>query len=172
MHRIHLVDGGLGSVGKSVFCRVLIQYHIDRQRQYHFVEADQENPDVALCYPKRVEVDENGDELIYVSRVIFADPAPSGFDPNPIFNWALAKPVIINLPFYAFKPVNHWLDSTGAIEMGQKHNIRFCKWFLTNGRQDSLKLFAESVELFQGSIDHVLVCNHYFRKNWNYLEAE
>ncbi|WP_051035478.1 hypothetical protein [Crinalium epipsammum] len=51
-NRIHFVDGEKGGVGKSLFCRVLIEYCKSKglSDRIHFVESDLSNPDVGKIY--------------------------------------------------------------------------------------------------------------------------
>jgi hypothetical protein len=168
MATIHLVDGGIGSVGKSLFCRVLLQYCLDQQLQYQFIEADLDNPDVARTYPERVEVDAQGDRVSFCPAVSFHHPG-SQYDPALILEAAIQhpdRPVIVNLPAQAFMPVNRWMEQQEVLVVAAAHDIEFCKWFLCNGRHDSVQLFLRSVNQFQGSVTHALVLNHYFRREW------
>jgi hypothetical protein len=168
MATIHLIDGGIGSVGKSLFCRVLIQYCLDHHLPYHFVESDINNPDVAQIYPSHVEINEkNGESQLYCTQVSFEQPDRPGYSPNLIFDLALQQPVIVNLPAHAFTPVNLWIEGTEALKLSSGYGIHFCKWFLTNGRQDSLERFRQSLQHLGSQVRHVLVLNHYFRQNWS-----
>jgi hypothetical protein len=168
MAMIHLIDGGIGSVGKSLFCRVLLQYCLDQQLQYQFIEADLDNPDVARIYPERVGVDAQGDQVSYCPAVSFHHPI-SQYDPALLLEAAIAhpdRPVIVNLPAQAFVPVNRWIEQQEVLTVAAAHDIQFCKWFLCNGRYDSVQLFLRSVHQFQGAVTHALVLNHYFRREW------
>jgi hypothetical protein len=50
MAKIHLIDGEKGGVGKSLFCRVLIEYFQQQKLPFLLVDADRTNPDVGLIY--------------------------------------------------------------------------------------------------------------------------
>jgi hypothetical protein len=50
MAKIHLIDGEKGGVGKSLFCRVLIEYFQAQSLNYSLIDADRTNPDVGLVY--------------------------------------------------------------------------------------------------------------------------
>ena len=50
MPRIHFCDGEKGGVGKSFFCKVLIEYFRSRGIDYYLVDTDRTNPDVGLIY--------------------------------------------------------------------------------------------------------------------------
>jgi hypothetical protein len=168
MAMIHLVDGGIGSVGKSLFCRVLLQYCLDQQLRYQFIEADLDNPDVARIYPEQVEVNAQGDRVAYCPAVSFHHLG-SQYDPALILEAAIQqpdRPVIVNLPAQAFVPVNRWIEQQEVLTVAAAHDIQFCKWFLCNGRYDSVQLFLRSVNQFQGAVTHALVFNHYFRREW------
>jgi hypothetical protein len=168
MPTIHLIDGGVGSVGKSLFCRVLLQYCLDQQLPYQFIEADLDNPDVARIYPERIEVDAQGDRVAHCPAVSFHHPG-SQYDPALILEAAIQqpdRPVIVNLPAQAFVPVSQWIEQQEVLVVAAAHDIRFCKWFLCNGRYDSVQLFGRSVNQYQGAVTHALVLNHYFRREW------
>jgi hypothetical protein len=168
MATIHLIDGGVGSVGKSLFCRVLLQYCLDQQLLYQFIEADLDNPNVARIYPERVEVDAQGDRVAHCPAVSFHHPG-SQYDPALILEAAIQqpdRPVIVNLPAQAFEPVNRWIEQQEVLVVAAAHDIHFCKWFLCNGRYDSVQLFGRSVNQFQDAVAHILVLNHYFRREW------
>jgi hypothetical protein len=147
---------------------VLLQYCLDQQLQYQFIEADLDNPDVARVYPERVEVDAQGDRVAHCPAVSFHHPG-SQYDPAMILEAAIAhpdRPVIVNLPAQAFVPVNRWIEQQEVLTVAAAHDIQFCKWFLCNGRYDSVQLFLRSMNRFQGAVTHVLVLNHYFRREW------
>ena len=86
MARIHLIDGEKGGVGKSFFARVMVHYCIDRKLPYTLVDADVTNPDVSKFYPK----DAHG--------TLFSEAQKKAHEADVIFELALKKPVIVNLP--------------------------------------------------------------------------
>lgn len=166
MATIHLIDGGIGSVGKSLFCRVLIQYCLDRGLPYHLAEADLSNPDVAQVYPSYVE-EQDQQQTLYCTQVSFDHPDRPGYSPNTIFELAVKQPVIVNLPAQAFELVNNWIDQTEALTLSHQYGVTFCKWFLCNGRRDSVHLFMQSVDRLGTQVQHILVLNCYFRQDWS-----
>jgi hypothetical protein len=69
--------------------------------------------------------------------------------------------VLLVLPSQVATHINQWLEQNDAVEMLQdpQNMIDIVFLFITNGTRESLDLFVESVERFQGQIPHVLVKN-------------
>lgn len=148
-----------------MFCRVFVQYHVDRSLPYHLVEADISNPDVASVYAS-TERRSDGRLYRHCTYVSFEHSERKRYNPDIILDLAIECPVIVNLPAQAFHPVNRWLQRGEVLRLAYEHQVRFCKWFLCNGRQDSISLFRESLTHFDRTLDHILVLNCYFRREW------
>jgi hypothetical protein len=54
MAKIHLIDGEKGGVGKSLFCRVLVEYFQQQAIKFSLIDADRTNPDVGLIYEPKI----------------------------------------------------------------------------------------------------------------------
>lgn len=168
MPTIHFVDGEKGGVGKSLFCRVMVQYCLDKGYPFTLVEADRSNPDVGEVYPDSIEV-KDGKKIYHYKQVLFSESERKLYDADEIFNLALAKSVIVNLPAQVFTIVNDWTERNSVLDTSFQHGIDICKWFVCTGGYDSVKLFIESVEKFEGKIQHILVCNLGLQDEWSHV---
>lgn len=174
MATIHFVDGEKGGVGKSLFARVLVQYCIDRQFEYHLVEADGSNPDVGETYSKLVSESklDNGEitRCYDYTRIVFSDAERKANEADLLFDLALKQPVIVNLPAQVFTQVNEWIDRNNLLQLGDEHQVRLCKWFVCTGGYDSVRLFLASVGHYDGNLPHILVRNWGLQDDWSHLE--
>jgi hypothetical protein len=168
MPTIHFVDGEKGGVGKSLFCRVMVQYCLDKGHPFTLVEADRTNPDVGEFYPEDVE-DKNGKKIVHYKQAIFSESERKLYEADKIFELALAKPVIVNLPAQVFTIVNDWMERNTLLDVSSQHGIDICKWFVCTGGFDSVKLFVESVNHFEGKIRHILVRNLGLQDDWSHV---
>ncbi|HBL13457.1 MAG TPA: mobilization protein [Cyanobacteria bacterium UBA11162] len=160
MAQIHFIDGEKGGVGKSLFCRVLLQYCLDKGIDYQLVEADRTNPDVGSFYPDNCH------------QVFFSEQENKSFEVDLIFNLALKKPVIVNLPAQVYPMVTSWIKRNNLIEeeIAQEYRVQIYKWFLCTGGHDSIKLFLESLHEFKGKIGHIFVKNLGLCEDWQHLK--
>lgn len=83
----------------------------------------------------------------------------------------MEKDVIINLPGQVQDLVWDWIDKNDLFELTKAHNIAFVKWFVSNGSYKSIKLFIDSVELYEGKLKHVFVRNQGVSNEWEHLNA-
>lgn len=157
-HLIHLVGGEKGGAGKTLFARTMIQYCLDRRVNFQAVEADLSNPDVADVYKGLCEVAQ------------FSDDERLAKEADRIFEWALEKSIIVNLPSQSYKFVKRWIEKNDLIELGQQNGIGFVHWFVCTGGHDSVQLFLTSIQQFQGKIPHILVKNLGLRDDWKAVE--
>ncbi|MDF5724913.1 MAG: cobalamin biosynthesis protein CobQ [Rhizonema sp. PD37] len=156
--RIHLVDGEKGGVGKSLVARTMLQYCLDNSLSIIAVEADRSNPDVAGIYSECIEA-------------VFSEDEKRANEADRIFELALSKSVIVNLPAQVYEPMSNWINKNGLIELGKQHSLTFCKWFVCTGGHDSVQLFIKSVTDFGDKMPHVLVRNLGLCDDWTHIEA-
>jgi len=156
--RIHLVDGEKGGVGKSLVARTMLQYCLDNSLPIVAVEADRSNPDVAGIYSGCIEA-------------VFSEDEKRADKADQIFELALSKSVIVNLPAQVYGPVSDWINKNGLIELGKQHSLTFCKWFVCTGGYDSVQLFIKSVTDFGDKMPHVLVRNLGLCDDWSHVEG-
>lgn len=157
-HLIHLVGGEKGGAGKTLFARTLIQYCLDRQVNFRAVEADLSNPDVANVYKGVCDLAQ------------FSADEKQQKEADMIFEWALEKSIVVNLPSQSYKFVKRWIDKNDLIELGAQNGVGFVQWFACTGGYDSVQLFLTSLSESGGKIPHVLVKNMGLRDDWSGVE--
>lgn len=160
MPTIHLIDGEKGGVGKSTVAKVMIQYAIDRELEFTAVETDRSNPDVANIYGE------------IVKRAILSENEKQAHKADRIFELALSKPLIVSLPSQVHKPLRTWIENNELLEIGENYNVRFQKWFVSNGEFDSIKLFTKSVNYYGEKIPHILVRNFGLCDEWGQIDDD
>ena len=156
---LHLIDGEKGGVGKSLFCKVLLQYA--QQRGFYenikFVESDVTNPDVGRVYFP------NGD----YRTAEFSLEERKRQNADLVFELAMKNSVIVNLPSNISMSVNDWMERNQVISLGKEfYQTKVCKWFVCTGNHSSLEKFKESLAQFEQNITHVLVKNQMIHDDW------
>lgn len=160
MPRIHLIDGEKGGVGKSFFARVMVHYSIDHKLPYTLVDADVTNPDVMTLYNKDAQ------------KTVFSEAQKKAHEADLIFELALKKPVIVNLPAQVYPLVTDWIEQNRLLEIAREYGIDLVKWFVCSGGYDSVTLFKESVNHFKERLPHVFVRNFGLTDEWNFLDED
>ena len=166
---IHLVDGEKGGVGKSLFCRVLLEYCITKGLSdcIEFVESDLSNPDVGKIY----FTDEEGVKHYIEAEFTNEDKKRSSAD--IVFELAAKKSVIVNLPSNIYSSVTAWFDCNKILTLAKEKNVQICKWFVCNGGNSSIEKFKESVnDAKLKDITHIFVRNQVIFDNWDFLNAD
>lgn len=160
MARIHLIDGEKGGVGKSFFARVMVHYCIERKLPYTLVDADVTNPDVMKFYPKEAH------------STVFSEAQKKAHEADMIFELALKKPAIVNLPAQVYPLVTQWIEQNRLLDIATEYGVDICKWFICSGGYDSVQLFKESVNHFKERLPHVFVRNLGLTDEWEFLEED
>ena len=158
MATIHLIDAEKGGVGKSVVARTLYQLFLDRNIDVVPMEADRSNPTFSNIYGQRVK------------KAIFSEDRQFDDSPDIIFDTALQTPVILDFPAQVHRSFSKWVSSKGLLELGSSHNVKFVKWFVCDGGNDSVNLFLKSVEHYKDELPHVLVKNFGRTDNWSTID--
>ncbi|MCA6575716.1 MAG: mobilization protein MobD-like protein [Pseudanabaena sp. M38BS1SP1A06MG] len=153
---INLIDGEKGGVGKSWVARTMIQYCIDNNILHVGIETDRSNPTLFNIY-KDCKV------------AFFSENEKLADNPDLIFDYAFKKMVVVNLPAQVHRAVSQWIDTKGLLELGKENNISFVKWFVSDGESDSIELFINSLEHYQGYIPHVFIKNMGRCDEWEYF---
>ena len=169
MNRIHFVDGEKGGVGKSLFCRVLLEYCISKglSDRIEFVESDISNPDVGRIY----FTDEDGNKTYIEAEFTNEDKKRSSAD--KVFELAAKKSVIVNLPSNIYSSVTAWFDRNNILALAKEKNVQICKWFVCNGGDSSLEKFKESVNDEKlKDITHIFVRNQVMFDDWEFLKED
>jgi hypothetical protein len=160
MTTIHLVDGEKGGVGKSFITRTMIQYALDSELPFTAVETDRSNPDVHRVYPD------------VCTFAVFSESEKQASKADRIFEMALEKSVIVSLPSQVNRAVTTWISENQLLELGKEHGIGFCKWFISNGEYDSIRLFQASLDYYKGQMTHILVKNLGLCDEWSPVEND
>lgn len=165
MSLINLIDGEKGGVGKSFFCRVMLQYYIDNYLPYYIVDADGANPDVSSIYKDNSR------------NILFSEVNKKAHEADKIFELALSKDlekgaVIVNLPANIYNVVNMWLERNRLLDISLKHGVKFCKWFICSGGFDSVHLFKESLKHHKNKLIHIFVKNLGLTDEWKFLDDD
>ena len=160
MATIHLVDGEKGGVGKSFVTRAMIQYGIDRELPFVAVETDRSNPDVNRVYKDRCQF------------AVFSEDEKQAGKADRIFEMAMEQPVIVSLPSQVNRAVTAWIEANRLFEVSQEYDVSFCKWFVTNGEYDSIRLFQASLDYYGEQMTHVLVRNFGLCDEWSQVDND
>jgi len=160
MATIHLVDGEKGGVGKSFVTRAMIQYAIDRSFPFVAVETDRSNPDVNRVYQDRCQF------------AVFSEDERQTSRADRIFEMAMEQPVIVSLPSQVNRAVTAWIEANRLFEVSQEYDVSFCKWFVTNGEYDSIRLFQASLDYYGEQMTHVLVRNLGLCDEWSQVDND
>jgi hypothetical protein len=114
MADVHLFGGEKGGIGKSFVCRTAIQYLLDLEEVFALFDTDRSNPDVRRIYNEagcRVAVFSEGER--------YEDKA------NAIYNAALEKRVLVNLPAQVFIPVKEWFERNELLSIAPDDGVKF-----------------------------------------------
>lgn len=127
------------------------------------IDADRSNPDV-----KNVYFDKFSDLIV---EGFFSENSKEKSASHTIFEAAIGKTAIINIPSAAKRAVDSWLNINDLFGLADSLSkpIKFTKWFVTNGQKDSLNLFVDSVNEYGERMSHILVKNNYFCDDWELL---
>jgi hypothetical protein len=163
---IHLVDGEKGGVGKSLFALCLIHYFDVKGIERHLVDADPRIPDVASVHEGITDIHFQTIDrvsLIHSQQVQKLDC---------LFELALEKPVIVNLPGNVHDAAKNWILGSDLLleESITETKVSFCKWFLSDGSDTSIDLFTKSLEDYEGKLPHILVVNQGLNPYWSKAE--
>jgi hypothetical protein len=159
--QIHFVDGEKGGIGKSFFCRTLIDYCLYKGGDIHVVDSDTTNPDVSRFYPE------------ISSCLTFSQKDALVFEADRLMSLAASKPVIVNLPAQSHLSVLEWMAKNYLLSLDGDLPLEIYKWFVCTGTEDSISLFLKSLADYRGSyVRHVLVKNLAFCKDWSFLSSD
>ena len=166
---LHFTDGEKGGVGKSLFCRVLLEYCKSKglSDRIQFVESDISNPDVGRIYYS----DEKGGKNYIEAEFTNEEKKRSSAD--KIFELATEKTVIVNLPSNIYSSVTDWFERNHIATLAKDQNIKIYKWFVCNGGHSSIDKFKESVnDKKLKDITHIFVRNQVIFDDWTIIEQD
>lgn len=160
MTAIHFIGGEKGGVGKSFVCKTALSYHLARNMDCVTFDADRSNADVLRIYGKAADV----------QQAILSEGEDFDTAANAIFNTALdGRRVLVNLPAQAMPALSLWFDANDVLEMARDADVEFYSWFVSDCGVDSIALFENLLDKFEGSVRHVFVANYGLTKKWESL---
>lgn len=162
MSSIHFVGGEKGGVGKSFFAKTLVQWHLDNNVPLLVYEGDRSNPDVMRCYKSTITCK----AAIYSEGERYEDKA------NDVYNSAIKKRVVVNLPAQVMKPVSDWIFNNELFEIAQEDGVKFYQWFVSDGGYDSINLFKKTLSTFSDGMTHLFVQNYGRTDDWSGIEDD
>jgi hypothetical protein len=172
-----------GGMGKTIVGLTAAEQLTAANRAFFLVDADVSTPNVGLTYAPQMYREfkdvalqggragaptlsrkgkgSESDRLTLQEQIVFTGNPDNYFHADKIFELAKVRDVLLVLPSQVATHINQWLEQNDAVEMLQdpQNTIDIVFLFITNGTRESLNLFVESVERFQGQIPHVLVKN-------------
>lgn len=160
--KIHLSYNPKGGVGKSFFLRVLVEYLLDKHQSFCVFDTDRNNPDVWRCYKN----------IIAVQLAIFSEATKYEDAANGIFNHALERTTLVNLPAQVYEPLKKWIFDNELLEIGADMGVRFHFWYVTDAGYDSLQLLKKSLQLYQDRVDYTVVKNYGRANDFDALEGD
>lgn len=160
MSQIHWFTGDKGGVGKSFLCRTATQFYLDHQKSFVLVECDRSNPDLLRIYGKTTKS----------SIAVFSEGSQYEDAANNIFNMALSKTVLVNMPAQIYPAFSKWVFDNEIFDLCQEDDIKLINWFVSDGGYDSFSLLEKYLKAFGEQIPHILVKNWGRCQDWSGLE--
>jgi hypothetical protein len=173
MATIHLIDGEKGGVGKSLFCRVLIEYFWQKGQkdEVGIIDADRNLPLIGRTYaPALYSRVTTGDvntplwsQALNPSQfrwLYFSDRDEILYQWDDLFNLAINYAIILNLPSNVYQQVTKWFNNNDLLNVGQEVGVTFWKWFVTTGEDESRAFLHNSLTDFGDRLHHVVVKNY------------
>ncbi|MEM9448647.1 MAG: hypothetical protein AAGA75_08940 [Cyanobacteria bacterium P01_E01_bin.6] len=157
MSKIHGITGEKGGVGKSLIALAIAEQLRKRGDEFVICETDRSNGDVGNAFDGKREVIrpyfvEDVDQIDQADQLL--DVALRGVD------------IVMNTPAQSHRPIAKWL-SLGSADLALSEGVQLYFWFVTSGERDSVNLFIESLQEFQG-IPHILIRNEHFTDRLTY----
>lgn len=149
-HSIYIVGGEKGGIGKSFFCRIMVEYFIRKGwgEAVALIDADPTIDDVSSVFETQCQ------------RIIFSDSKYQQEEPSLIFKTAKNHTVVVNLPSNISRQFDHWMLTNGVLEESAKQNYgAIYYFFLSDGCFRSVNHFIKQVEKYKEKLPHILVLN-------------
>lgn len=148
MSNIHFVGGEKGGVGKSVFARLLAQYHIDRELPFCAFDTDRSHGALLRFY---------GDYTVPVSLDAFESA-------DLVVETALEQPrdVIVDLAAQTTTPLFRWIDDNDLISLAADEGIGLVFWQMMDDGADSIALLRGMLERRDGR-EHLVAVRNFGR---------
>lgn len=168
MAKLHIVTGEIGGVGKSVFCKVLVETYQALGYEYHLVDADRTTPNVGLSYSPesytpaigRMDNPKRGQSTVDRDLIYFSEDLDDFSIPDRLLDLASERDVIVNMPAQVSNIVNKWIDACDLLgKVKTEVGIETIAWFVARPSSGSLKLLKADYEYHQRKMRYVLVKN-------------
>ena len=161
MSGLHWFGGEAGGIGKSIVCSSAIAYHQSKGLDCAIFDTDRTKPDVFKAHKKI------GCQLAILSE---AERYENGA--NTLFNAALEKTVLCNLPANSFIALAQWLQNNDLLALAAECDVRFHHWFVCDGTPLSTALLKKSLRHFNGAVPHIVVKNFGKTENWRNFDRD
>lgn len=168
---LHLSFAKYGRVGKTTWCKLLIEYMLDKRKRHIIVDTDKETPNVARAYTPNVENDDLLDNAphtdlmtdtakrintLLTEQIVFSEDNRTAYLTRNLLSLSrLGQDVLVNLPANVYQPV---CDFIATNNLHRSSKIKLFNWWVSNGSEESLELFLETQAKFPQA-KHVLVLN-------------
>lgn len=153
MAKLNLVGGEVGGVGKSFFCRILVEYHLKSKMPFYLIDADRTTPNVSIAYKEYLHPSADG--------FYFTEDIDLGSRADILLQLLLEKDVILNLPSQSTSILSTWIKNTGLLgDMGKLANIQVLTWFVARAQQSSLDVLKGDFDFHEGKMPYILVKNN------------
>lgn len=154
---INLVNSDKGGTGKSLFCSLLYEYCQAKNIDIYLVDAVVSNPDVGKKYKPR-------------DREYDREKNPPSFD--LIFDKALDRSVLVNLPANISPSWNKWFDKGQIFLKAIEYNVRLVNWYVIDNSFISVGLLKQFIKRYEDKLLHVLVKNQKICQDWEHLKDD
>lgn len=163
---VNFVTGLKGGVGKTIFAKLLYEYHIDNDIPVIGVDADPGNPDFSSHYPEIREaenmvdfsIEEDQDDIDNVNLIYYLAEESQ-------------KNIVVNMSANCAKGFSLWIEIRSIIETIKEIDFTLVNWFVTSGEDSSKELLKFSLNSLGAEIPHIVVRNRYF-KDWEDFEED
>ncbi len=153
--------GDKGGVGKSLFTRLLLQYHLDRNIGVDAYDSDDKVGDLKRFYKEKVEACSltNAASIGPVlDRLMDAPDAP---------NTAL-----IDVAGGRGEDIATWLSRSQAINAAEAGHLGIVIFFLIGSTASSLALLKDNMKSLGAKVGWVVVQNHFFTQSFDHYKND
>ena len=147
-HKINMVGGEKGGVGKSMFTKILVSYYLHKGEDFIIYECDSVNRDILRVY--------EGSGL-EVRELVLSQSEKYITLPSRLLNAAQERDLVINLPAGAHKVIGEWFKLAKVKRQTEQLGISMYLWYVCDGDKTNLRLFQDSCNSVP--IEHIFVKN-------------
>lgn len=165
---IHIIDGEKGGVGKSWVAYCLSEFLLARHIQFSLLAADRSNPTATSKYEDKAKYAELYDDII--GYVEFSQKESKIDDPDILLELALERLVVIDLPAQVQAPLTNWIEQKDIFSVSEKNQIEWVRWFVCNGRKESIDLLKRSADFYKPA-KTIVVRNYGLCDSWELFDG-